>query len=102
MSIFYIKEKFGSASYNGGISFTKEMLNSIPLRFGPVDTGKIVKLVDRIMVIKMADPDTDISDLEREINSHLYTIYGLSPEEIAVVEGLAIEPEEGDEPRIPY
>lgn len=101
LSIFYIKAKFGSASYNGGINFTKEMLNSIPLRFGPVDTSKIVKLVDRILAMKMADPDADISDLETEINSYLYTIYGLSPEEISLVEGLAIESEECDESQMP-
>jgi adenine-specific DNA-methyltransferase len=91
LSIFYIKAKYGSASYNGGINFTKEMLNSIPFPADAAKKKKIVKLVDRILVRKEADHDSDISDLERDINRCLYALYGLSLEEIDMVEGVVHE-----------
>lgn len=30
--IFYIKQKYSSSSYNGGINFTKDMINNLPLK----------------------------------------------------------------------
>jgi hypothetical protein len=47
----------------------------------------IVKLVDRILSDKSADPSADISVLEREIDRRVYELYGLTEEEIAIVEG---------------
>ena len=34
-----------------------------------------------------ADPSADTSALEREIDQQVYQLYGLTPEEIAIVEG---------------
>lgn len=47
----------------------------------------IVKLVERILAAKRADPLADTSELEREIDQLVYQLYGLTPEEIAIVEG---------------
>jgi len=47
----------------------------------------IVALVDRILAAKRADPSTDVSAWEREIDALVYQLYGLTAEEIAVVEG---------------
>jgi len=44
-------------------------------------------LVDRILAAKRADPAADISAWEREIDALVYQLYGLTAEEIAVVEG---------------
>ena len=41
------------------------------------------------MVIKEKNPASDTSDLEREIDQQVYALYGLTPEEIAIVEGTA-------------
>ncbi|MCL2308891.1 MAG: BREX-1 system adenine-specific DNA-methyltransferase PglX [Proteobacteria bacterium] len=89
LSIFYIKAKYGSSSYNGGITFTKEMINSLPLPAGYGEQGKIVRLVDRILDKKAKDYGADISDLEREMNLLLYRLYDLSKEEIDMIEGAA-------------
>lgn len=97
LSIFYIKAKYGSASYNGGISFTKEMLNSIPLPVNSVKIGEIAKLVDRILDIKMESYDADISDLEKKINSILYALYDLSQEEVDMIEGVKLKQDERDD-----
>jgi adenine-specific DNA-methyltransferase len=48
-----------------------------------------VKLVDRILAAKKTDPGADTSDLEAEIDQLVYQLYGLTPEEIAIVENSA-------------
>jgi hypothetical protein len=47
----------------------------------------IVELVDRILAAKKRNPEADTSALEREIDQLVYRLYGLTQEEIAVVEG---------------
>jgi type I restriction-modification system DNA methylase subunit len=44
--------------------------------------------VDRILTAKQANPAADTSALEREIDQQVYSLYGLTPEEIAIVEGI--------------
>jgi hypothetical protein len=44
-------------------------------------------LVDRILAAKKTDPTADTSALEAEIDQLVYKLYGLTDEEIAVVEG---------------
>ena len=48
---------------------------------------KIADLVARILSAKDADPAADTSELEAEIDRLCYTLYGLTDEEIAAVEG---------------
>ena len=45
-----------------------------------------VRLVDQILEAKDANPDEDTSDLEREIDRMVYELYGLTEEEITVIE----------------
>jgi hypothetical protein len=47
----------------------------------------IVDLVSRILAAKAADPAADTSALEEEIDRIVYELYGLTEEEIAIVEG---------------
>jgi len=47
---------------------------------------EIVKLVDRILAAKQSDPTADTSALEQEIDHLVYNLYGLTSEEIALVE----------------
>ncbi|HQO35736.1 MAG TPA: TaqI-like C-terminal specificity domain-containing protein, partial [bacterium] len=46
-----------------------------------------VSLVDRILAAKEHDPDADVSELEGEIDELVYQLYGLTKEEIKIVEG---------------
>ncbi len=48
----------------------------------------IVKLVKSLLAAKAADPATDTSALEREIDRIVYQLYRLTEEEIAIVEGV--------------
>jgi hypothetical protein len=47
----------------------------------------IITLVDQILAVKKTDPKADISNLEAEIDRLVYELYGLTEEEIALVEG---------------
>ena len=42
---------------------------------------------DQILAAKKKDPSADTSALERQIDEMVYALYGLTPEEIAIVEG---------------
>ena len=46
------------------------------------------RLVCLILSAKEADPVADTSELERELDRLVYNLYGLTDEEVAVVEGL--------------
>ena len=45
------------------------------------------RLVNRILAAKQRDAGADVSALKREIDELVYGLYGLTPEEIQVVEG---------------
>jgi len=46
-----------------------------------------VELVDKIMELKKVDSKVDTTELEKQIDTMVYELYGLTSEEIAVVEG---------------
>jgi hypothetical protein len=46
----------------------------------------IIKLVNKILEKKRQNPKADTSNLEREIDKIVYQLYGLSEEEIAIIE----------------
>lgn len=55
----------------------------------PIATSKdphIITLVDQILAAKAADPDADTSAWEAEIDQLVYQLYGLTNEEIRIVE----------------
>ena len=45
--------------------------------------------VERIVASKMKNSSADTSALEREIDQQVYALYGLTPEEIKIVEDSA-------------
>jgi hypothetical protein len=47
----------------------------------------IIKFVDNLLAIKSENPNTTTTSLEREIDKLVYQLYGLTEEEIAIVEG---------------
>lgn len=75
--IKYIKEKYSSASYNGGISFTKDMINRFP--FPKVSSNykqRIVACVNKVL----AHP-ADLDTVQKEIDAITFHLYGLSYQE---------------------
>ncbi len=69
---------------------------------------EILDIVQKIIQQKIIDPKFDVSDMESEIDQLVYQLYGLTEEEIAIVEGREILPDEnivnpgdGEEETIP-
>jgi len=61
---------------------------ALPIPDGTKDQQlKIVRLVDRILAAKQQDGEANTSQLEENIDELVYPLYGLTPEEIEIVEG---------------
>ncbi|HKJ72965.1 MAG TPA: Eco57I restriction-modification methylase domain-containing protein, partial [Alphaproteobacteria bacterium] len=87
LTFFYLREKYPASSYNEGTTFTKQMLNDLPLpQFADAASRKVISFVEQIVAAKTENPVADTTALEREINSLVYGSYGLTPEEIKIVE----------------
>jgi len=46
-----------------------------------------IALVHQILAAKQKDPHANTSDLEHQIDKMVYELYGLTPEEVEIVEG---------------
>ncbi len=63
-------------------------LNNLPIKNpSSAEQERIVKQVDDILKLKAKDADADTSAMERKIDELVYKLYGLTEEEIAIVEG---------------
>lgn len=83
LSIFYIKQKYSSSSYNGGINFTKDMINNLPYpALSQKQKNYIISLVDSIISEKEKDNDADTSELEELINEVYFKVFDFSDEEV--------------------
>ncbi|TAN42554.1 MAG: hypothetical protein EPN22_12360 [Nitrospirae bacterium] len=73
----------------GGFFIYKVMfLKNVPIKvFSIVSQQKIITLVDKILAAKKKDPNADTLTIEKQIDEMVYALYGLTPEEIAIVEG---------------
>ena len=66
----------------------KNQLESIPIPIVSEEEGnKLSRLVNDILTIKRTNPSADTSALESEIDRLVYQLYGLTDEEIRIVEG---------------
>lgn len=80
LAIFYIKSKYASSSYCGGITFSKDMINNFPVSSQNGFKEKIISIVDKIL-------DTGYSiGLNKLLNETIYSSYNLSSVEIKIVE----------------
>ncbi|MCD6199813.1 MAG: Eco57I restriction-modification methylase domain-containing protein, partial [Deltaproteobacteria bacterium] len=85
---YYTKEKYSASSYNQGVTFTKAMINSIPLpNISSSMRKSIISTVDRLLAIKEVNLYADTKALERAIDQLVYKLYDLTTEEIKIVEG---------------
>jgi hypothetical protein len=65
-----------------------QRIRALPIADVPApQQAPIIKLVDCILAAKRQDPAADTSAWEREIDQLVYQLYGLTEEEIRVVEG---------------
>ena len=63
-------------------------VSALPIPTVPTEKQKPVeRLVERILSVKRRDAGADVSELERELDELVYALFGLTPEEISIVEG---------------
>lgn len=87
LPIFFIREKYSASSYNTGINFTKHMINTFPLpKISEKQFNEMVAVVDQILRLKNNNPEANTKVLENTIDNLVYHLYGLTPEEIALIE----------------
>lgn len=80
--------KLLNAVRGGDFNIYPEHLRAIPIPSATsAQQAPIVVLVDRILAAKKKYPNTDTSALESEIDQLVYKLYGLTDDEIAIVEG---------------
>ncbi len=81
---------WGDPWKGGRVQFRGDRMATIPIPdFPPRVEQSLTKLVDRILSAKRRDAGADVSALEREIDELVYALYGLTREEIALVEAPA-------------
>lgn len=62
-------------------------LSEIPIKMiSSAEQKPFITLVDRMLATKQRDAEADTSALEREMDDLVYALYGLTPEEIKIVE----------------
>ena len=67
-------------------------LESFPIPTVPSEKQKPVeRLVERILAAKQKNSAADTNSLEREIDKQVYALYGLTPEEIEIVEASTVK-----------
>jgi type I restriction-modification system DNA methylase subunit len=72
---------------NGYLQALIEYQVQIPIPVvSPEKQEPVERLVDHILAAKAQDASADVSDSEHELNTLLYELYGLTPEEIDLVE----------------
>ena len=86
LSIFYISERYSASSYNAGITFSKEMINNLPVpEISPAEQKPFIKLVDEILALKKAGKPT--AELENKVDEMIFDLYDLDEAEREIVKG---------------
>ena len=86
-AVFWFYTKTSTQIWGGFVRFIAQYVSQIPIpSIKPAQKAAISKLVNQILDAKRTNPDATVSDLENEIDQIVYLLYGLTPEEIKIVE----------------
>jgi adenine-specific DNA-methyltransferase len=65
----------------------QQPVSEIPIKRESEEHQKaFIDIVDQILEAKRGDPQADVSALEQEIDAHVYRLYGLTKDEVKLVE----------------
>ena len=79
LSIFYIKNKYSSSSYCGGITFTKDMINQLPIpSLEEWERSKLITLAQEATLSKQRNNNASISHILKEIDVLINKAFKLS------------------------
>lgn len=85
---YYINQSYSALGIDGGINFSVDIVNALPIPLATANEKKaIVECTNILLRTKKANPLADTSALEAEIDRLVYDLYGLTEDEIAIVEG---------------
>lgn len=88
---FYRNFSQGCILGNKGFQYNKHALERLPIpkitESNKPTADKIIALVEKILEQKEKDPSSSTQELESQIDSLVYTLYNLTPEEISIIEG---------------
>jgi hypothetical protein len=84
---YYLKQKFKDKHLAGGyLAINKSTIEQLPFKFDKAMHQPIISLVEQILSAKSSNPQADTSALEAEIDKLVYELYGLTKEEIKIIE----------------
>jgi adenine-specific DNA-methyltransferase len=90
LAITYMKEKYSSSTYNGGIVFSKQMFNSFPMPTADKKTRRaIVQLVDKILVDHAANKNDQVARSQKTLDELVYRMYNLNENDAERINELA-------------
>ncbi|QJW90755.1 class I SAM-dependent DNA methyltransferase [Spirosoma taeanense] len=85
--VLYFYASITSSIRGGYLRFIRQYLEQIPIpAMTEAQRYSLEVVADRIMTAKATDPIADTSALEAEVDRLVYALYGLTDEEIAIVE----------------
>ena len=88
-AVFWFYTKTSTQIRGGFVRFIAQYVSQIPVpNIDPSQKILLKNLVNEILAAKHTDPDSDVAGLENEINRVVYSLYNLTLEEIAIVEGV--------------
>ncbi len=80
---------YGDAEGSGRVKLDYNKMVTVPIKkASKSDQIQFEILVDKILSVKRANPTADTSTLESQIDQLVYQLYGLTEEEIKIVEGV--------------
>ena len=83
---YYIKTKYSSSSYCGGITFTKDMINNMPIPRREDIEAIIINIVKEIIKNKVENEFLDTTDLEKKLDIFIYHLYNLTYNEVQIID----------------
>ena len=88
-AVFWFYTKTSTQIRGGFVRFIAQYVSQIPIpNIDPAQKMLLKNLVNEILAAKHTAPDSDVAGLENEINRVVYSLYNLTLEEIAIVEGV--------------
>jgi type II restriction/modification system DNA methylase subunit YeeA len=77
----------GTTTGMGTNRWKKYKIELLPIQSPSVQQEQaLVRIVDEILALKKQNPQSDTTALEAEIDQHVYALYGLTAEEIGMIE----------------
>ncbi|MGL4400343.1 MAG: Eco57I restriction-modification methylase domain-containing protein [Luteolibacter sp.] len=79
---------FSGVPFGGFLALQTPIMSAFPIPAAtPTEQATLTTLVDSILAAKRMGDEATVKELEAQIDRHVFRLYGLTPEEIALVRG---------------